>query len=97
MIKAQLVEKYIRSSSSSPKNGIETVIHDERYFSTREKFNEWVDTFKDQLWEDDPSKVKLVEGVYVVSQEIDLDDMEKPSRLVMHATFRNGVSYKYAC
>ena len=97
MIKAQIMEKYIRSASGSPKNGIETIIHEERFFSTREKFNEWVDSFKDQLWEDDPSKVKMVEGVYVTSQELEVDNMDKPKRMVMHATFRNGVSYKYAC
>lgn len=97
MIKAQIIEKYIRSTGGSMYSGIETIVHEERFFSSRETFNQWVESFKEELWEDDASKVKLVEGVYVTSQEVSLDDMEKPKRIVTHATFRTGVSYKYAC
>ena len=97
MIKARIIEKYIKSSSQGMKrSGIEKIIHEERYFSSMEKFHEWYDTFKEKLWEDDPSKVDLVEGIYVQTEELIVDDLTPPERVRSYATFRPDVSYRYA-
>ena len=97
MIKAQIIERYIRTNvNGGARRRLDEIIHETRYFSTKEKFHEWLDTFKGELWEDDPQKVKLVEGIYVETEEIELDNLEKPRRLRLYASFRNGVSYKYA-
>jgi hypothetical protein len=96
MIKAKVVERYIKSVNGAPKSKVETIVHEERFFSTQEKFQEWFDSFKAQLWEDDKTKVKLIEGVYIETEEIQLDNMEIPRKLRLYASFREGVSYNYA-
>jgi len=67
-----------------------------RYFSSMNEFHTWYDQFKAKLWEDDASKVDLVEGVYVETEEISMNDTTPPRRLRKNATFRDGVSYYYA-
>ena len=76
MIKAKVVERYIKSISGAPKSKVETIVHEERYFSSKEKFQEWFDLFKAQLWEDDKTKVKLIEGIYVETEEIQFDKLK---------------------
>lgn len=96
LIRARLIEKYIDKSSSLKAKCIKKITHEERFFSSMEKFHEWYDTFKDTLWENDPSKVELVEGVYVHLEELELDNTSKPKSVNSQATFRQEVSYKYA-
>ena len=96
MTKAQLIEKFIRSDKGHKRNSLESIVHETRYFTTKEKFNEWFDTFKADLWEDDATKVNVVEGIYVKTEEIKMDNIEKPERLKLYASFRTGISYKYA-
>lgn len=97
MIRARIIEKYIKSSSFGMKrSGVEKIVHEERFFSSMEKFHEWYNTFKDKLWEDDPAKVDLVEGIYVQTEEVVLDDTTAPERVRLYATFRPDVSYRYA-
>lgn len=96
IIEATIKERYIFSDRGVIRQGLHEINHDVRYFSSREKFHEWYETFKDKLWEDDSSKVDLVEGIYVETKEIELDNVEPPKRLQTYATFRNGTSYHYA-
>jgi hypothetical protein len=96
MIKAKVIERYIKSVNGSPKSKIETIVHEERFFSSQEKFQAWFDLFKAKLWEDDKNKVKLIEGIYIETEEIELDNMEKPKKLKLYASFREGISYNYA-
>lgn len=96
MIKATLVERYIKSENRVKRSKVEEIVHEVRYFSSMEKFNEWYDTFKAELWEDDKTKVDLTEGIYVRTEEVKLDNVEKPAKIRQYATFRNGVSMRYA-
>lgn len=96
IIKATIKERYIFSDKGIIRQGLHEINHDIRYFSSREKFHEWYETFKDKLWEDDPSKVDLAEGIYVETEELDLDNTAPPRRLQTFATFREGTSYYYA-
>ena len=103
MIKAVIKERYIHSSPGAVHDHTEEIIHDTRFFSTLEKYNEWYDSFKDQLWMDDLEKVdptktqlKLAEGIFVETSEVALDDMTPPEKLAQFATFRKGVSTPYA-
>ncbi len=65
-------------------------------FTSDEQFNAWIQRFKQQLWQDDPNKVKMVEGIYVDKQYITVDDTTPPRQIRQYATFRKGVSYYYA-
>jgi hypothetical protein len=96
MIKATIRERYISSENGIAHEQVKEIIHESRIFSTEEKFNEWLQTFKHQLWQDDPAKVQLVEGIYVDKQIIKVDDTTPPKKLRKYATFRKGVSYYYA-
>ncbi len=96
MIKATLKERYISSENGIAHEQIKEIIHETRIFTSDERFNTWIQTFKDQLWQDDPNKVKLVEGIYVDKQYILVDDTTPPRQLRRYATFRKGVSYYYA-
>ena len=96
MIKATIRERYISSENGIAHEQVKEIIHESRIFSTEEKFNEWLQTFKHQLWQDDPAKVQLVEGIYVDKQTIKVDDTTPPRKLRKYATFRKGVSYYYA-
>ncbi|MEQ9438488.1 MAG: hypothetical protein RIG62_05550 [Cyclobacteriaceae bacterium] len=96
MIKATIRERYISSENGIAHEQVREIIHESRIFSTEEKFDEWLQTFKHELWQDDPAKVKLVEGIYVDKQEVKVDDTTAPKRLRKYATFRKGVSYYYA-
>jgi len=55
--------------------------HESRIFSTEEIFNEWLQRLRQQLWQDDPAKVRLVEGIYVDKQTIKADDTTPPKKL----------------
>lgn len=94
MIKATLFERHA-SANNSAKRLVEKEL-DVRYFSSMEKFQEWYNKFKVKLWEDDKSKVDMVEGIYVRTEEIVLDNTAEPKQISLQATFRNGVSYYYA-
>ena len=96
MIKATLKERYISSENGIAHEQIKEIVHETRIFSSEQKLDEWLQTFKHQLWQDDPAKVKLVEGIYVDKQKIDVDDTTPPKKLRQYATFRRGVSYYYA-
>ena len=96
MIKATLKERYISSENGIAHEQVKEIIHETRIFSSERKLDEWLQTFKDHLWQDDPAKVKLVEGIFVDQQEIRVDDTTPPKRLRQYATFRRGVSYYYA-
>ncbi|MDW7692892.1 hypothetical protein R9C00_10825 [Flammeovirgaceae bacterium SG7u.111] len=96
LIKASIIEKYIKSERGIKRSGIETVLIETRFFSSMDKFHEWYDTFKEQLWEDNQEKVDKVEGVYVKTEELTIDDVNAPSKINQYATFRPGVSYRYA-
>ena len=96
MIRAKIIERYIKSGHEQKHARIQEIVHETRLFSDMDKFHEWYDTFKHELWEDDKSKVDMVEGIYVKTEEVQVDDISKPKRLRLYATFRNGVSYKYA-
>lgn len=96
MIKATLKERYISSENGIAHEQIKEIIHETRIFTSDEQFNEWIQTFKQQLWQDDPNKVKLVEGIYVDKQYITVDDTTPPRQIRRYATFRKGVSYYYA-
>lgn len=95
MVKATLFERYKYDTPNSIKRLLEKEL-DVRYFSSKDKFQEWYDTFKEKLWEDDKTKVEMAEGIYIKVEEIDLDDTSQPKRLAFQATFRDGVSYFYA-
>ena len=96
MIKAILKERYISSENGIPHERIKEIIHETRIFSSERKLDEWLQTFQHQLWQDDPAKVRMVEGIYVDKQEIKVDDTTPPAKLRQYATFRRGVSYYYA-
>lgn len=96
MIKATLKERYISSENGIAHEQVKEIVHETRIFSSERKLDEWLQTFKDRLWQDDPAKVKLVEGIFVDQQEIRVDDTTPPKRLRQYATFRRGVSYYYA-
>ena len=96
MVKAVLKEKYIVSTDRIKRQGVAEIIHETRYFSSMDKFHKWYDQFKSKLWEDDQSKVDLVEGIYVEVEEMKVDDFSVPKSLSKYATFREGVSYYYA-
>lgn len=96
MIKATLKERYISSENGIAHEQVKKIVHETRIFSSEAKFDEWLQTFKHQLWQDDPAKVKLVKGIYVVKQDIKVDDTTPPPKLRQYATFRRGVSYYYA-
>jgi len=96
MIKAELKERYILSANGIKRQRIEEIVHEVRYFTNMDEFHKWYDKFKAKLWEDDPKKVDLVEGVYVVTEEIKANDTSIPEVLTKYASFRDGVSYHYA-
>nr|WKN36631.1 hypothetical protein K4G66_30165 [Tunicatimonas sp. TK19036] len=96
MIKATIRERYISSENGIAHEQVKEIIHESRIFSTEQKFDEWLQSFKHELWQDDPAKVKLVEGIYVDKQEIKVDDVTPPKQIRKYATFRKGVSYYYA-
>jgi hypothetical protein len=96
MIRAKIIERYIKSGHERKHAKIEEIVHETRIFSSMDKFHEWYDTFKEELWEDDKSKVDMAEGIYVKTDEVEVDNVAKPKRLRLYATFRNGVSLKYA-
>lgn len=96
MIKAELKERYIYSDSGVRRQGLHEIILETRYFSSEEKYQQWYNSFKNKLWEDDPKKVDLVEGVYVEKTLLSVDDTSEPVRINLYATFRDGTSYKYA-
>ncbi|MEM8965204.1 MAG: hypothetical protein AAGE93_02230 [Bacteroidota bacterium] len=96
MIKATIRERYISSENGIAHEKIKEIIHESRIFTSEEKFSEWLQTFKHELWQDDPAKVKLVEGIYVDKQTISADDTTSPKKIRKYATFRKGVSYYYA-
>lgn len=96
MIKATLKERYISSENGIAHEQLKEIVHETRIFSSEQKLDEWLQTFRHQLWQDDPAKVKLVEGIYVDKQEIKVDDTTPPAKLRQYATFRRGVSYYYA-
>ncbi|MFM7023826.1 MAG: hypothetical protein ACKOXB_12720 [Flavobacteriales bacterium] len=96
MIKAVLKEKYIVSTDRIKRQGVEEIIHETRYFTSMNEFHKWYDKFKAKLWEDDHSKVDLVEGIYVEVEELKADDLSVPKALSKYASFREGVSYYYA-
>ncbi len=94
MIKAEIKERYIQPGSSR-EDALQEKIHDVRYFSSLEKFQTWYSTFKEQLWKDDEDKVNMVEGIFVVTTEVAIDDLTPPKTLRQHATFQPGISYYY--
>ena len=96
MIKATIRERYISSENGIAHEQVKEIIHDTRLFSSEKKFNQWLQTFQHELWQDDPTKVKLVEGIYVDKQEVAVDDTTPPQQIREYATFRKGVSYYYA-
>lgn len=96
MIKATLKERYISSENGIAHERIREIVHETRIFSSERKLDEWLQTFRHQLWQDDPTKVALVEGIYVVQQKISVDDTTPPAKLRQYATFRRGISYYYA-
>ena len=96
MIKATLKERYINSEDGRSNQQIKEIIHESRIFSSERALERWLDTFRHLLWQDDPTKVKLVEGIFVDTQTITLDDTTPPAKLRQYATFRQGVSYYYA-
>ncbi|GEM_PF-3239467 len=96
MIKATIRERYISSENGIAHERVREIMHESRIFTSEEKFNEWLQTFRHQLWQDDPAKVKLVEGIYVDKQTISVDDVTPPKQVRKYATFRKGVSYHYA-
>ena len=96
MIKATIRERYISSENGIAHEQVKEIIHDTRLFSSEEKFNQWLQIFQHELWQDDPTKVKLVEGIYVDKQEVEVDDTTPPQQIREYATFRKGVSYYYA-
>ena len=103
MLKAQIIEKYRKTGDRTSNETIQTIIHESRYFTDLEQFTKWYDTFKEELWEDEPTKVKLKEGIYVamemahnVGDDVELNNTEKPKRLSLYASYREGISYKYA-
>jgi hypothetical protein len=97
MIKATLKERYISSENGIAHEGVKEIIHETRIFTSERQLEKWLQTFRHQLWQDDPAKVKLVEGIYVEKQRIEVDDTNPPAKLSQYATFRKGVSYYYAC
>lgn len=96
MVRAKIIEKYIKSTKDGKRGLVQEIVHETRYFSSKELFHQWYNSFKEELWEDDPSKVDMVEGIYVKLEEIELDNLAKPKRLKLYATFRPGISYRYA-
>jgi hypothetical protein len=96
MIKAELKERYIYSENGVKRLGLHEIILETRYFSSEEKYQEWFNIFKDKLWEDDPKKVDLVEGIYVEKTLLNVDDVSAPHTMNLYATFREGTSYRYA-
>jgi hypothetical protein len=96
MIKAELKERYIYSENGMKRLGLHEITLETRYFSSEDKYHEWLGTFKKKLWEDDPKKVDLVEGVYVEKQLLNVDDVSEPHRMNVYATFREGTSYNYS-
>jgi hypothetical protein len=96
MIKAELKERYILSAGGIKRQRVEEIVHETRYFTNMDKFHEWYDKFKAKLWEDDSKKVDMIEGVYVVTEELKTNDNSIPETLSKYASFRDGVSYYYA-
>ncbi len=96
LIKASIIEKYIKSERGIARAGVATSVIETRFFSSMDKFHEWYDTFKEQLWEDNKEKVDKVEGIYVKTEELKIDDTSVPAKINQYATFRPGISYKYA-
>lgn len=96
MIKAILKERYVFGTKSINHAGVKETILETRYFSSDRKLHEWLDSFKDRLWEHDKSKVDLVEGVYVQIENVEVDDIDAPKVLNKYATFKEGVSQFYA-
>ena len=48
IIKATIKERYIFSDKGIIRQGLHEINHDIRYFSNREKFHEWYETFKEK-------------------------------------------------
>ena len=95
IIKAVIKEKFIYSDKDAPRQGLYELDHDVRFFSSEEKYQEWYDSFRKDLWEDLPGTKDLREGVYVEKFYIPIDDITPPSRLQKYATFRKGISGYY--
>ncbi len=96
IIKAILKEHYIYSDEYGPRQGVREEVLETRFFSSEESFQNWYDSFKDQLWEDTPGSKDLCEGIYVEKQYVPIDNMAPPKELHKHATFRKGISRYYA-
>ena len=96
MIKATIKERYISSENGIAHEHVKEITHETRLFSTESHYDAWLQTFKHQLWQDDPAKVKLVEGIYVIKEEVEVDNIAPPRKICQYATFRRGVSYYYA-
>ena len=96
MIKATLKEKYISREDGIAYGQRKEIVHETRLFSSEQKLEDWLQTFRHQLWQDDPAKVKLVEGIFVDTQVVEVDDVAPPRKTCQYATFRQGVSYYYA-
>jgi len=96
LIRAVIKEKFIFSDKDISRQGIKEIEHEARFFSSREKYDEWYQTFKDKLWEDKPGTKDLREGVYVETTHIHVDDTSEPERIQKYATFRKGISHYYA-
>ena len=94
VIRATIIEKYIPDGIE--KKDLEIVETTVRFFSTRDKFHQWFNSFKDKLWEYDPDKVEVIQGIYVKVEEVEVDDMSPPENLGLFAKFNKELSYKYA-
>ena len=96
MIRATIVERYVKTENGIERSKVDHLIHETRYFSSMAKYKEWFNTFKHELWEDDITKVDLMQGIYVKTEKVELDNVDKPQKVKQYATFRNGISMKYA-
>ena len=95
VIKATIYEKYIYSNNGHKRLGLLENEIETRFFSSFEKYQEWYETFKSKLWQDDQNKFDLAEGTYVRLEEIPMDNIDAPASLTVHATFRKDSSYNY--
>lgn len=95
IIKAEIKERYI-SKNDHHLNIMDELVHETRYFSSLKKFQAWFDTIKESLWCDQEDKVNLVEGIFIVTNEIELDNMTPTSIDCKYAEFRPEVSFYYA-
>ena len=64
VIKATIYEKYIYSNNGHKRLGLLENEIETRFFSSFEKYQEWYETFKSKLWQDDQNNFDLAEGTY---------------------------------